>query len=70
MKSMTVEDLLDEVVRLLALQVRLGLDNQSRAILELNRAGFANARAAALLGTTPDTVKVTVARARRKETGK
>lgn len=60
---MTTEE---ETVRLLALLVRLQLENQTEAILELGRAGFSASRIAALLGTTPDTAKVTLARARKR----
>jgi DNA-directed RNA polymerase specialized sigma24 family protein len=56
----------EETVRLLAVLVRLQLDNQTKAIVELGRTGFAPTRIAALLGTTPDTAKVTLARARKR----
>ena len=57
---------LDEIARLLATLVRLQLGNQAQTIIELNKAGLSNARIADLIGTTPDTVKVTVQRARRR----
>jgi DNA-directed RNA polymerase specialized sigma24 family protein len=56
----------EEIARLLATLVRLQVDNQARAILELGKAGFAPARIGALLGTTTDTAKVTLARARKR----
>lgn len=57
---------LEEVARLLAIQIRLGLPNQTQAILELNRAGFGPTRIAQLLGTSPATAKVTIQKARKK----
>jgi DNA-binding NarL/FixJ family response regulator len=59
-------DGLDEIARLLATQIRLSLPNQTQAILELNRAGLSNQRIAELLGTSPATAKVTVAKAKKK----
>jgi DNA-directed RNA polymerase specialized sigma24 family protein len=56
----------EEAVRLLALLVRMQVDNQTQAIIELGKAGFPPARIAALLGTTADTAKVTLARARKR----
>lgn len=58
-------DTTEEIVRLLALQLKLQLENQTQAILELHKAGFANPRIATLLNTTTDTVKVTVQRAKK-----
>lgn len=55
----------DEVARLLAIQLRLQLGNQALTIVEMNKAGFSNSRIAALFGTSPDTVKVTVQRAKK-----
>jgi DNA-binding NarL/FixJ family response regulator len=57
---------LEEVARLLAIQIRLGLPNQTQAILELNRAGFGPTRIAQLLGTSPATAKVTIQKSRKK----
>lgn len=51
------DDLLDEIVRLLALSVRRSTETQSEAIGLLADSGFENARIAELLGTTPATVK-------------
>lgn len=59
-------DGLDEIARLLATQIRLSLPNQTQAILELNRAGLSNQRIAELLGTSPATAKVTVAKAKKR----
>lgn len=55
---------LDEVSRLLATLIRMMSENQTSAILELNKSGLANSRIATLLGTTPGTVKATVRRAK------
>lgn len=57
---------LEEVSRLLATQIRLSLPNQAQAILELSRAGFGPTRIAELLGTSPATAKVTIARSKKK----
>lgn len=51
---------LDEVARLLALLVRLQLESQTKAILELHRIGIGSTRVADLLGTSAATVRVTV----------
>jgi DNA-directed RNA polymerase specialized sigma24 family protein len=56
----------EETVRLLALLVRMQTENQAQAIIELGRAGFTPGRIATLLGTTADTAKVTLARARKR----
>lgn len=68
---MTVKetDPLDELVRLQVLNLRRSLDSQAETILELNRAGFSNIRIAELLGTSPPTVAVTLARAKKRATG-
>jgi DNA-directed RNA polymerase specialized sigma24 family protein len=60
---------LEEVARLLAIQIRLALPSQTQAILELNRSGFGPTRIAELLGTSPATAKVTLQKARKKESG-
>jgi DNA-binding CsgD family transcriptional regulator len=61
----------EEIVRLLALQLRLQLESQAEAIVMLSRAGFSNSRIGRLLGTTTDVAKVTVARSTsvRKRSG-
>lgn len=56
----------EEIVRLLAIQVRLSLPNQAATILELSRAGFGPTRIAELLGTSPATAKVTIQKSRKK----
>lgn len=63
-------DTQEEIVRLLALQVRMVLPSQSDAIRELSRSGFGPSRVAELLGTTPNTVNVTLQKAKKKDTTK
>lgn len=55
----------EELVRLIALQIRLQLGNQSQAIIEMDRAGLGAGRIAELLGTTANTVNVALNRAKR-----
>lgn len=62
-------DTQEEIVRLLATQIRLHFKNQADAIRELSKSGFGPTRIAELLGTTPGTVNVTLAKA-KKRTGK
>lgn len=57
----------DEIARLLATMIRLQVENQTQAIIELGKAGIGPARIGALLGTSADTAKVTLARARKKK---
>lgn len=57
----------EEIVRLLALDIRLHFESQADAIRELHEtAGFGPARIAELLGTTAGTVNVTLARAKKR----
>lgn len=56
----------EELVRLHIIELRRRLETQTEAILELNRAGFDAGRIADLLGTTKNTVNVTIQRAKRK----
>jgi hypothetical protein len=62
-----VARLLDELVRLLALDVRRRSESQVEAILELNRAGIGPTRIAELLGTTSGTVNVALAKAKKRK---
>jgi DNA-binding NarL/FixJ family response regulator len=55
----------DEIVRLLAIQLRMQLGSQARTIAELSRAGFGPTRIAQLLGTTANTVNVTLQKAKK-----
>jgi hypothetical protein len=59
----------EEIVRLLALQTRLQFENQAEAIREFSKAGFGPSRIADLLGTTPGTVNVTLAKAKSRKGG-
>ncbi len=59
-------DTQEEIVRLLALQVRMRFETQAEAIRELSRAGFGSSRIAELLGTTAGTVGVTLAKAKKR----
>ena len=61
-------DAQEEIVRLLALQIRMQFESQAEAILELSKAGFGPTRIAELLGTTPGTVNVTLARSGSQRT--
>jgi hypothetical protein len=55
-------DTQEEMVRLLALQIRLQFESQADAIREFYKAGFGPARIAELVGTSPGTVNVTIAK--------
>ena len=56
----------EELVRLKVLELRNRAETQTEAILELSKAGFDAGRIADLLGTTKNTVNVTIQRARKK----
>jgi DNA-directed RNA polymerase specialized sigma24 family protein len=57
----------EEVVRLLAIQLRRDSESQAEAIEELYRAGFGPSRIAELLGTTPNTVNVAISTAKKRK---
>jgi len=57
----------EEIVRLLAIQLRRDSKSQTEAIVELGRAGFAPTRIADLLGTTSNTVNVALAKERKRK---
>jgi DNA-binding CsgD family transcriptional regulator len=57
-------DPLDELVRLQVLQLRRTAKSQAEMIIEMGTAGFGQTRIAELLGTTPNTVNVTLQRAK------
>lgn len=61
-----LEELLDDIARLLAVQVRSIFESQSEAIVEMHRAGLAPSRIAELLGTSRGTVNVSVSRAKKR----
>jgi hypothetical protein len=50
----------EELVRLHVIDLRRRLGNQTETIVELSRAGFGPSRIAELLGTTANTVSVTL----------
>lgn len=58
----------EELVRLQVIDLRRRLGSQTEAVVELNKAGFGPSRIAELLGTTANTVNVTLQKA--KKTGK
>lgn len=55
----------EELVRLGVIELRHRLGNQTETILELSRAGFGPTRIAELLGTTSNTVNVTLQKAKK-----
>jgi DNA-binding CsgD family transcriptional regulator len=57
---------LEEIVRLLAIQLRRDAESQAEAIEEMNKAGFGPSRIAQLLGTTPNTVNVAISNAKKR----
>lgn len=59
-------DAQEETVRLLAIQVRQLLGSQGATIEELSKAGFGPSRIAVLLGTTSNTVNVTLQKAKKR----
>ena len=59
-------DTQEEIVRLLALQIRMTFESQADAIREFSKSGFGPTRIAGLLRTTPGTVNVTLAKSKRK----
>jgi DNA-directed RNA polymerase specialized sigma24 family protein len=56
----------EELVRLHVIDLRHRLGNQAETILELKRAGFAPSRIADLLGTTANTVNVSLQKAKKR----
>ena len=59
-------DTAEELVRLTVLELRHRLGSQAEAIYELSHIGFRPTRIAELLGTTPNTVNVTIQKAKKK----
>jgi hypothetical protein len=55
----------EELVRLKVIELRRSLGSQTEAIVELSKAGFGPSRIAELLGTTANTVNVTLQKAKR-----
>ena len=58
---------LDELSKLMALQVRSTIGSQTQTILELDRLGFSARRIGELLGTTRNTANVTVQKAKKRK---
>ena len=56
----------EEIVRLLAVQIRLQVENQTEAILALNRAGFSPPRITQLLGLSQDIARATIHQAKTR----
>jgi hypothetical protein len=59
-------DIQEEMVRLLAIQLRREAGSQAQAIEEMSRAGFGPSRIGELLGTTANTVNVALNDARKR----
>ena len=57
---------MDEIARLLAVLVRKSFDTQTETILAMSKSGLGSSRIAQLLGTTSNTVNVTLQQAKRK----
>jgi DNA-directed RNA polymerase specialized sigma24 family protein len=55
----------EELVRLQVIDLRRRLGSQTEAIVELRQAGFGPSRIAELLGTTANTVNVTLQKAKK-----
>jgi DNA-directed RNA polymerase specialized sigma24 family protein len=56
----------EELVRLLVIDLRHRLGSQGETIQELSKAGFGPSRIAELLGTSANTVNVTLQKAKKK----
>jgi hypothetical protein len=64
--SERTDQLLDEIVRLMVLSLRQGMESQNEAILAFSQAGLEASRIAELLGTTTATVRSTKQKAAKK----
>ncbi len=60
---------LEEIARLLAIQIRRGSGSQAETATELSRAGFGPTRIAQLLGTSAATVSKDLQRAKQRRPG-
>lgn len=56
----------EELVRLKVIELRQRLGSQAETITELNKVGFGPSRIAELLGTTANTVNVTLQKAKKR----
>jgi DNA-directed RNA polymerase specialized sigma24 family protein len=63
-------DVQEEIVRLLAIQLRRTAKSQTEAIVELGKAGFGPTRIAQLLGTTADTAAQALSDAKKSKAKK
>jgi predicted transcriptional regulator len=59
-------DTKEEIMRLLALQLRRATESQAMTIREMAKVGFTPKRIAELLGTTPNTVSQELADAKKQ----
>jgi hypothetical protein len=66
----TPEELLGELLRFKAIELKATCGNQNDAILEMSKVGFPPSRIATLLGTTPGTVNTAIQRAKKASTTK
>ncbi len=67
MRKTTTMEQQEEIVRLLAVQLRRTAKSQTEAIVELGRAGFSPSRISELLGTTPNTVSQVLSEMKKKK---
>jgi DNA-binding NarL/FixJ family response regulator len=61
-------DAAEELVRLEIMRLKRDAPSQGALIVELSASGFSNARIAELLGTTPNTVNVTLHKSKTRKT--
>lgn len=61
----STEELLDELLRIKAIELKNIFGNQNDTILEMSKVGLAPSRIASLLGTTPGTVGTALQRAKK-----
>jgi hypothetical protein len=60
----------EELVRLLAIQIRRASGSQAEAVVEMSKAGFGPTRIAELLGTTANTVNQALSDAKKRKAKK
>jgi DNA-directed RNA polymerase specialized sigma24 family protein len=70
MGKTTTMDAREEIVRLLAIQIRRTAKSQAEAIAEMGKVGFGPTRIAQLLGTTTGTAEQALTNAKRAKTKK
>ena len=69
MVSDEIHDRLDEIARLLSVQIKRDTETQGEAIQAMYAAGIRPSRIADLLGTTTNTVNVSVSRVKSAKKG-